>query len=114
MRCEVQQLIRSIIRQYLVVRASTFNIEFYSDGVVEALNPANMAGSMIVGSEVFRFFGQNMLTKQNDYKTRVKNAIRAGLPTSTPLRLQTRRSAVFRGDESFIAHWTPLKDEKAK
>ncbi|KAJ4423277.1 hypothetical protein N0V82_002004 [Gnomoniopsis sp. IMI 355080] len=99
--------------KYLVVRASTFNIEFYSDGIVEALNPANMAGSMVVGSEVFRFFGQNMLTKQNDYKTRVKNAIRAGLPTSTPLRLQTKRSAIFRGDESFVAHWTPLKDEKA-
>ncbi|KAJ4389525.1 hypothetical protein N0V93_006995 [Gnomoniopsis smithogilvyi] len=99
--------------KYLVVRASNFNIDFYSDGVVEALNPANMAGSLIVGSEVFRFFGQNMLTKQNDYKTRVKNAIRAGLPTTTPLRLQTRRSAVFRGDEAFLAHWTPLKDEKA-
>lgn len=96
-----------------MVRASTFNIEFYSEGIVEALNPANMTDSLIAGSEVFRFFAQNMLTKQNDYKIRVRSALRAGMPTSTPLRLQTRRSAVFRGDEAFLAHWTPLKDAKA-
>lgn len=72
-----------------------------------------MAGTMVAGSDVFRFFGQNMLGKQSDYKTRVRNAIRVGSPVSTGLRLQTRRSAVFRGDESFMAHWTPLKDEKA-
>lgn len=96
-----------------MVRASTFTIEFYSDGVVEGLNPANLATSMVAGSEIFRFLGQNMLTKQSEYKTRVRNAIRAGVPISTPLRLQTRRSAVFRGDEAFVAHWTPLKDEKA-
>lgn len=99
-------------RKYLVVRAITYNIEFYSDGIVDTLNPANLTGSMVAGSEVFHFLGQNMLTKQSDYKHRVRNAMRAGVPTSTPLRLQTKRSAVFRGDETFLAHWTPLKDEK--
>lgn len=69
---------------------------------------------MVAGSEVFRFLGQQMLSKQTEYKTRVRNAIRAGMPTSTQLRLQTKRSAMFRGDESFLAHWTPLKDAKAK
>lgn len=79
------------------------------------LNPANMSttGGMIAGSDVFRFFRQNMLNSQNDYKVRVRNAVRAGVPVSTEIRLQTRRSAVFRGDERFAAHWTPLKDEKA-
>lgn len=62
---------------------------------------------------MFRFLGANMLAKQSDYKLRVRNAVRAGLPVSTALRLQTRRSAQFRGDESFMAHWTPLKDDKA-
>lgn len=100
--------------QYLVVRASTWTIEFFSDGIVDSLNPANLAAGMVAGSEVFRFLGQHMLTKQNDYKPRVRNAIRSGMPTSTRLRLQTKRSAMFRGDESFLAHWTPLKDVKAK
>ncbi|KAJ0116093.1 hypothetical protein J7T55_005039 [Diaporthe amygdali] len=99
--------------QYLVVRANTYVIEFYSEGIVEMLNPANMAGTMVAGSEVFRFFGLNMMAKQSEYKARVRNAIRVGMPISTELRLQTRRSAVFRGDEKFVAHWTPLKDEKA-
>ncbi|KAL1860291.1 hypothetical protein Daus18300_009346 [Diaporthe australafricana] len=99
--------------KYLVVRASNFVIEFYSEGIVEMLNPANMAGSMVAGSDVFRFFGLNMMAKQSEYKARVRNAIRVGMPVSTELRLQTRRSAIFRGDEKFVAHWTPLKDEKA-
>lgn len=99
--------------KYLVVRASNFVIEFYSEGIVEMLNPANMAGTMVAGTDVFRFFGLNMMAKQSEYKTRVRNAIRAGMPVSTELRLQTRRSAIFRGDEKFVAHWTPLKDEKA-
>lgn len=99
--------------QYLVVRASNFVIEFYSEGIVEMLNPANMSGTMVAGTDVFRFFGLNMMAKQSEYKTRVRNAIRAGMPVSTELRLQTRRSAIFRGDEKFVAHWTPLKDEKA-
>lgn len=96
-----------------MVRANTYVIEFYSEGIVEMLNPANMAGTMVAGSEVFRFFGLNMMAKQSEYKARVRNAIRVGMPISTELRLQTRRSAVFRGDEKFVAHWTPLKDEKA-
>lgn len=54
-----------------------------------------------------------MIARQTEYRTRVRNAIRAGLPASTALRLQTRRSALFRGDEAFVAHWTPLKDEQA-
>lgn len=97
----------------MVIRASSFAIEFYSEGVVDALNPANMAGGMVASQDVFRFLGSHMLTRQNDYKMRVRNAVRAGLPVSTALRLQTRRSALFRGDEAFMAHWTPLKDEKA-
>lgn len=73
-----------------------------------------MASTMVAGSEVFRFLGQNMLTKQSDYKGRVRSSVRSGMPMSTTLRLQTRRSAVFRGDEMFVAHWTPLKDAKEK
>ncbi|KAI3394903.1 hypothetical protein diail_2074 [Diaporthe ilicicola] len=99
--------------KYLVIRASNFVIDFYSEGILEMLNPANMAGTMVAGSDVFRFFGLNMMAKQSEYKARVRNAIRVGMPVSTELRLQTRRSAIFRGDEKFVAHWTPLKDEKA-
>lgn len=95
------------------MRANTFVIEFYSEGMVESLNPATTAGIMIVGSDVFRFLGHHMISKQTEYRTRVKTAIRSGVPVSTALRLQTRRSAMFRGDEAFVAHWTPLKDEKA-
>lgn len=101
-------------KQYLVVRASTYTIGFYSEGLLDALNPAATQGGIaVVGSDVFRFLGLHMIARQNDYRMRVRNAIRTGLPVSTALRLQTRRSALFRGDEAFVAHWTPLKDENA-
>ncbi|KAK6222641.1 hypothetical protein LQW54_000821 [Pestalotiopsis sp. IQ-011] len=98
--------------KYIVVQADTFMISYYSEGVVEALNPVNNTG-LVAGQEAFRFFKQNMISKETDYRSRVRNAIRAGSPISVELRLQTRRSAKFRGDEVFATHWTPLKDDKA-
>ncbi|KAK9791464.1 hypothetical protein SCARD494_07647 [Seiridium cardinale] len=98
--------------KYLVVRADNFVIAYYSEGVLEALNPANNT-ALITGQEVFRFFRQNMVTKETDYRSKVRSAVRSGTPISVELRLQTRRSARFRGDEVFATHWTPLKDENA-
>lgn len=98
--------------QYLVVRADSFIIRYYSEGVIEALHPANNAG-LVAGQEVFRFFKQNMVSKEPDYRGKVRSALRSGNPISVELRLQTRRSARFRGDEVFVTHWTPLKDENA-
>ncbi|ETS74171.1 hypothetical protein PFICI_14037 [Pestalotiopsis fici W106-1] len=99
--------------KYIVVQANTFMIAYYSEGVVEALNPVNNTG-LVAGQDVFRFFKQNMISKETDYRSRVRSAIRAGSPISVELRLQTRRSAKFRGDEVFNTHWTPLKNEKAE
>ncbi|KAH8881185.1 hypothetical protein GQ53DRAFT_668285 [Thozetella sp. PMI_491] len=97
--------------KYIVIRYDTFVIHFYSQGVTDMLNPANTSG-LVAGNDIFRFFRANMTVPQNDYKTRVRNALRMGQPLSVELRLQTSRSALFRGDESFMSHWTPLKDEK--
>jgi hypothetical protein len=96
--------------KYLVVQANNFTIHFYSEGITEILNPANNEG-LVSGQEIFRFFKQNMVNKESDYRARVRNAIRAGHPISVEIRLQTRRSAKFRGDERLVTHWTPLKDE---
>lgn len=98
--------------KYIVVRADTWVISFYSEGVTEVLNPANNV-ALMVGQDVFRFFKQNMVGKEMDYRSRVRNAVRMGSPISIELRLQTLRSAKFRGDERFITHWTPLKDQNA-
>ncbi|KAF9876405.1 blue light receptor [Colletotrichum karsti] len=99
--------------KYLVLSYDSFIIRFYSEGVMEMLHPANNTIGLVTGQEIFRFFKQNMVNHQSDYKTRVRNAIRAGSPISLEVRLQTRRSALFRGDERFMTHWTPLKDEKS-
>ncbi|KAL0941675.1 blue light receptor [Colletotrichum truncatum] len=99
--------------KYLILSYDSFVIKFYSEGVMDILHPANNTVGLVAGQEVFRFFKQNMVNNQSDYKGRVRNALRSGSPISLELRLQTRRSALFRGDEKFMTHWTPLKDEKS-
>lgn len=138
--------------KYIVVRADSFVINFYSQGVADVLHPLghgsnssnsynsstltldknnsnNSNGSngarrtsshdsKMVGSDVFKFLKSCMISPSavnaaGDYKNRVRSCIRAGHPVSVDLRLQTRRSAKFRGDEAFVVHWTPLKDERA-
>ncbi|KAI8266215.1 Aureochrome1 [Colletotrichum sp. SAR11_239] len=99
--------------KYLVLSYDSFIIRFYSEGVMEMLHPANNTIGLVTGQEIFRFFKQNMVNHQSDYKARVRSAIRSGSPISMEIRLQTRRSALFRGDEKFMTHWTPLKDDKS-
>ncbi|KAK1994596.1 hypothetical protein LX36DRAFT_613917 [Colletotrichum falcatum] len=99
--------------KYLVVSYDSFIIRFYSEGVLDMLHPANNTVGLVAGQDVFRFLKQNMVNHQSDYKARVRTGIRAGSPVSVEVRLQTRRSAQFRGDEKFMTHWTPLKDEKS-
>ena len=77
------------------------------------LNPNNVANSHIVGTEIFKFLKQNAISHSSEYKTRVRSSLKGGFPVSVEVHLETRRSAMFRGDEKFVTHWTPLKDEDA-
>ncbi|KAK7942930.1 uncharacterized protein PG986_012043 [Apiospora aurea] len=126
--------------KYIVVRADSFVVHFYSQGVADVLHSAGFSNnsstvaldgshsasrtsrtssheSSMVGSDVFKYLKSCMISPAasaaGDYKNRVRSCIRAGHPVSADLRLQTRRSAKFRGDEAFVVHWTPLKDERA-
>ncbi|KAK8069595.1 hypothetical protein PG994_006211 [Apiospora phragmitis] len=126
--------------KYIVVHADSFVVHFYSQGVADVLHPAGYSNnnsstaaldggsnsasrasireSAIVRSDVFKFLkscmiGPSAAAVAGDYKNRVRSCVRAGHPISVDLRLQTWRSAKFRGDEAFVVHWTPLKDERA-
>ncbi|KLU84445.1 hypothetical protein MAPG_03487 [Magnaporthiopsis poae ATCC 64411] len=122
--------------KYIVVD-SGFIIRFYSAGITEMLHPANNAAGTIVGTDVFTFLKRNGLPQRPaqqqqqlqqqqgghtvsgdaspEYKDRVQAAVVGqGSPISIEVRMQTRRSAVFRGDERFAAHWTPLKDDAGR
>ncbi|KAH6648353.1 hypothetical protein BKA67DRAFT_661335 [Truncatella angustata] len=106
----------SAYSKYIVIRADTFVIGYYSSEITDSLLPTQGTGipgsHPSVGQDIFKFFKQYQLnTHQADFKTPVKKAIKSGYPISTEIRLQTRRSAVFRGDENFATHWTPLKNE---
>lgn len=77
------------------------------------LNPANLADSQIVGSDIFKFLGHHATSVTKDYRSKVRAALRWGQAISVDIHVSTRRSAMFRGDEKFSTHWTPLKDDHA-
>ncbi|KAH8662512.1 hypothetical protein BX600DRAFT_513340 [Xylariales sp. PMI_506] len=104
---------RTAYSRYLVVEADSFAIRFSSESATASLNPANNAAGLVAGQDVFRFLKQNMVSREpSDLRSRIRSAVRAGNAVSAEVRLQTQRSARFRGDERFSTHWTPLKDEK--
>jgi len=88
-------------------------IRFYSTGILDMLNPANLANSQIVGMDIFKFLNHHATSVSRDYKSKVRAALKAGQAISTDIRISTRRSAMFQGNEKFATHWTPLKDDHA-
>lgn len=107
----------SAYSKYIVIRADTWIIKYYSAGVIETLIPNSQASGpgvarLLVGHDIFHFLKSHQLgNNQPDTRTPVRKAIKSGYPISQGIRLQTRRSAVYRGDENFMTHWTPLKNE---
>lgn len=98
--------------KFLVVNADTMMIAFYSAGIIDLLYPSKGTNQYanVVGSDVFKFLGQHSQnTLSRDYKSRVRNAVRAGNAVSVDLVLCTRR---FMGFENFVTHWTPLKTDE--
>jgi hypothetical protein len=89
----------------------TFFISFYSAGMVDMLYPAKPNSGQIVGIDVFRFLGRHAHSLSRDFKSRVKGALKVGATVSVELSLRTRQ---YHGVEKFVAHWTPLKDEKGE
>ena len=77
------------------------------------LNPTILANNQIVGTDIFKFISNNATQSTRDYKARVRNALKMGMAISVDIYLETRRSMVYRGDERFATHWTPVKDENA-
>jgi hypothetical protein len=88
-------------------------IRFYSPGIVDMLNPANLANTQIVGSDIFKFLSYHATSVSRDYKSKVRSALKDGQAISVDIHISTRRAAMFRGDEKFATHWTPLKDDHA-
>ena len=96
------------VPQFLVISYDTFFISFYSKGIVEMLFPSKPTTAEIFGSDIFKFLTHHANSVPREYKSRVKNQLKAGQAISLELTLCTRR---FMGFERFITHWTPLKNE---
>lgn len=62
-----------------------------------------------VGSDVFKFLASHSSGPLgSDFKHAVRSKLGTGQPISVELKLYIQRSMGF---ESYVLHWTPLKDE---
>ena len=96
--------------QYLVLSPS-FVIDFFSPDVVDMLLIDPAVDTTFVGSDVFRVLGNYAPGLPKTFRERVRGSVQAGRAISADLQLSTRRSMMMRGNERFVSHWTPLKDE---
>jgi hypothetical protein len=68
-----------------------------------------MPASAAVGTDIFKFIGNHGSGSIGwEFKSAVKNALKAGNPVSLDMKLCARP---YMGFEPFVLHWTPLKDE---
>jgi hypothetical protein len=91
-------------------------IAYASSGLTSTINPAAPASAPNIGTDVFRFVKDNLLapTQMPAFRDRVLAALREGRAVSVKVGLKTRRSVMGRGEESFVSHWTPVKDERSQ
>ena len=97
--------------KYIVVKYDTYNIQHYSQGVVELLGITNRSGQDFSGNNIFKFLAQYTTTLPREFKSKVQYALRSGLSISASINLFTLNSLARRGDDKFFTHWTPTKDE---
>ena len=65
-----------------------------------------------VGSDIFKTLASYSPTlPKTAFRERVRASVLAGRAISIDLQLSTRRSMMMRGNEQFVTHWTPMKDE---
>lgn len=121
--------------QYLVINASTYIVHFHSAGILDILfpsvpipppsrptthnenqakptspNPLRSRVPSPCGLDIFKFFASHSpeVKLPKGFKDKVRGAVKIGQPISVSLTLCTRRNMGF---ETFVVHWTPLKDE---
>jgi hypothetical protein len=99
--------------QYLVLSYDTFNIAFYSSGIVEMLCLDPKENLNLAGNNVFRVLAQHAPSMARDFKSRIKNTLKGGRAISADINLVTKKSVIYRRTERLATHWTPLKDERA-
>ena len=113
-----------------MINYTTFLISFVSSGLLDILFPiktANKTGnaamnsgnysnavqmvpaSSAVGTDIFKFLSNHGSGSLGwEFKSTVKTALKAGNPVSLDTKLCARP---YMGFETFVLHWTPLKDE---
>ena len=97
--------------KYVVVQHDTFNVQHYSQGVVELLGITKRSGQDHLGNNIFKFLAQYTTTLPREFKSKVQYAVKSGLSISTSINLFTLSSLTRPGDDKFFTHWTPMKDE---
>lgn len=104
------------LSQFIIINYSTMLIAFVSGGIVDLLFPIKAKTAyqtFAIGVDIFKFLANHGSGSGVgwEFKSSVKNAMKAGQATSLDLKLCAKPSMGF---ERFVLHWTPLKDDNGK
>lgn len=108
------ELFYTAYSKYLIIKYDSFNIQHYSQGVVDLLGISNKSGHEFVGNNVFKFLAQHTTALPREFKSKVQYALKHGQAISASINLFTLRSITKKRDDKFFTHWTPTKDENGQ
>ena len=99
--------------QYIVLDGESNNIMFHSKNVVDILAVNSPIHLPFIGRDVFRVLADCTISPPRNFKSDIKRSIDVGQAISATVRLATPRSVTGGSsrEQSFVTHWTPLKDE---
>ncbi|KAI9832200.1 MAG: hypothetical protein M1826_002204 [Phylliscum demangeonii] len=100
--------------KYLVLDCEHLHIRFHSRAVVEILAPMGPLHTPFIGRDVFRVLSECAIAPPRNFKSDVKKSVGSGLALSVTLRLAMPRANANDpvGDQTYVTHWTPLKDDQ--
>jgi len=97
-----------------VISYPDYIIRYHSAAAADIFNPRNVGGRLLVGSDVLHYINSNVTAPiRKPTRSRLKAALSAGHAVSIDIYTETKRLTAFRGDDKFVVHWTPIKDENA-
>ena len=105
------ELFYTAYSKYVVIKYDSFNIQHYSQGVVDLLGISNQTDYEFVGTNVFKFLAQHTTALPREFKSKVQYAMKHRQAISASINLFTIRSITKKSDDKFFTHWTPTKDE---
>lgn len=90
--CGEKAVYELINQQYMVIRAGSYEIEHFSQGLAETLGVKTDNSNFLDGADVFKILSQHATSLPRDFKSKVKRALKQGQAVTASIDLVTATS----------------------